>query len=542
MESVLQNAKHLQKLLEEQEITGEEKVACDRLVEIFQQRLLPPVIKRQGRGRQKKSIFDLKDKTENELATPTTTPVNISEVQSVSDKESVSRKSSRSRISHRQSDFVYDKQSEPKPKRNSLKRKEPLKDSKPVPVVIPKMLDRSVTKKNQVEKKSNINDSNISFASSVSKTVKNASNRRNYKGETALHSACTSRKYVKVKELLCAGANPNTRDNAGWTPLHEVVFSNATDVVKLLLEKGSFPDVPGPMNETPLHEAIKNGHVEIIKLLVKYGADVNLRNSKGLTPFNMADNETKLIIREEQKHRMTPKSYTIDAVLPSSERTFSINVYPHSLDNNMLMKLNLLSKHFTDLVIVDSLNKDTSLVITNDSANKICHVNYDILNAVIFGVPILSAGWITKSNESKLANWKDFEITDIGSKRNCIQLSYINTLKMLPKLFNGCHFYFHDLNAPYEINSHLTINKKMLAKLVVDGGGVVLKREPDPEGIPDNEKLIPFHAREDSVLSNCSHFIIYKAKPQLAYNMKHLKSLPVDWFIECIKNFQLMDP
>jgi len=45
--------------------------------------------------------------------------------------------------------------------------------------------------------------------------------KKNRKGETALHTAAVKGDDKTVLKLLEQGANPNTVDNAGWSPLHE---------------------------------------------------------------------------------------------------------------------------------------------------------------------------------------------------------------------------------------------------------------------------------------------------------------------------------
>lgn len=84
-------------------------------------------------------------------------------------------------------------------------------------------------------------------------------------------------------------------------------------------------------------------------------------------------------------------------------------------------------------------------------------------------------------------------------------------------------------------------------KLVREGGGTVLTREPDPEDLKDMSRVIPFHTASDPShpLHRCTHYIIYmpdKNEPVIKYKMPHIKSLPLIWLIECVEKFTLVDP
>merc|ERR1719341_1544117 len=88
--------------------------------------------------------------------------------------------------------------------------------------------------------------------------------KKNKKGETALQAAVIKGDETTVRQLLEAGACPNTRDFAGWTMLHEA---------------GALPSVPaGDDRMTPLHEAASAGQVEVVRLLVRHGADRKARD------------------------------------------------------------------------------------------------------------------------------------------------------------------------------------------------------------------------------------------------------------------------
>lgn len=116
-----------------------------------------------------------------------------------------------------------------------------------------------------------------------------------------------------------------------------------------------------------------------------------------------------------------------------------------------------------------------------------------------------------------------------------------------PRLFNNCFFYFA-LWASSECrigDIHLTKND--LARLVKEGEGTVLTREPKPEDLNDASQAIPFHIADDPShpLYRCTYYIIYvpgRNEPRIIYKMPHIKSLPLMWLLECIEKFTLVDP
>ncbi|KAF7704452.1 hypothetical protein HF521_021524 [Silurus meridionalis] len=101
-------------------------------------------------------------------------------------------------------------------------------------------------------------------------------NRRNEKGETALHRACIEGNWKQVNFLVEQGHPLNPRDHCGWTPLHEACNHGHLGIVALLLDKGANVNDPGGVC----------GHFEIARLLVQRGASVNVRNNKGDKPLD----------------------------------------------------------------------------------------------------------------------------------------------------------------------------------------------------------------------------------------------------------------
>ncbi|MCI4382630.1 hypothetical protein PGIGA_G00017020 [Pangasianodon gigas] len=114
-------------------------------------------------------------------------------------------------------------------------------------------------------------------------------NRRNEKGETALHRACIEGNLKQVHYLVEQGHPLNPRDHCGWTPLHEACNHGHLGIVSLLLDKGANINDPGGAycdGVTPLHDALSCGHFEVARLLVQKGASVNVRSNKGDKPLD----------------------------------------------------------------------------------------------------------------------------------------------------------------------------------------------------------------------------------------------------------------
>ncbi|KAJ2944200.1 hypothetical protein O0L34_g18178 [Tuta absoluta] len=389
-----------------------------------------------------------------------------------------------------------------------------------------------------------MNDVNISLLSNASSKINKVAEKRNNKGETALHVACRLGKVDKVIELLNQGANPNTKDNAGWTPLHEVVQNGKLDLVTLLLQYNTLVNVPGPSNETPLHEAIRFGHKKIVEELVKHGADIKARNCKGETPSELATGDMKKVLDNAAENIL--QTQTANVTLMSEIYTEldleDIRVYCSSQYKTVLNKLKALAKHHGNLHIEQKFTKKVTHLIVDAEAG-VCQSSLDVLQGIVSSIWILSSDWITKSTENRLELFEKYEITGVGTTTyKGPKNSRYNKYKQHPGIFDGCHFYLHNFTSKYEISKSIVLTKPILSKLITDAGGIVLRRAPNPESIPESEKLVPYHAKKDGKLVNCSHYIIFKDMYEPMYNMQHLKALPIGWMIECIEKYELCEP
>ncbi|CAK1587819.1 unnamed protein product [Parnassius mnemosyne] len=389
----------------------------------------------------------------------------------------------------------------------------------------------------------NPNTSLLSVASSSK--LNKAFEKRNNKGETALHVACRLGKVDKVVELLNEGANPNTNDNAGWTPLHEVVQNGRLDLVKLLLQHNTLVNVPGQGNETPLHEAVRYNHKDIVEELVRHGAHLYARNCKGETPVQLASNEIKKVLEEAAENILQTQGANVTHISElQTELDFDdIRIYCISQFRTVHNKLKTLCKHHNNMHIETKFTKKVTHLLLDTEDDGVCTPNLDVLQGIVYGIWILSSQWITKSTEDKLEPFNNYEVKGVGTtKFNGPKNARYNKYKKLPGLFNGCHFYLHNFNTNYEISKTIILNKTILSKLITDADGIVLRRVPNPELIPEAEQLVPYHAKKGGKLDMCSHYIIFKDMYEPMYNMKHFKALPVGWLIECIEKYELCEP
>lgn len=147
---------------------------------------------------------------------------------------------------------------------------------------------------------------------------------------TALHIAAGRCRPNIIPLLLKAGALVSAPDRHGWTPLHCAVCGSdgASHKVRMLVEAGAAVCAKTTKNRTPLHLAVKSAkessvtltylieevgkpathrtpkavsidyqdpsaviedpYIDVIKLLLKAGAELSLKDSRGLTPLDLA--------------------------------------------------------------------------------------------------------------------------------------------------------------------------------------------------------------------------------------------------------------
>ncbi|MDX1978702.1 MAG: ankyrin repeat domain-containing protein [Bryobacteraceae bacterium] len=128
-------------------------------------------------------------------------------------------------------------------------------------------------------------------------------------GSSAFHIAAGSTHLALVRMLADKGGNPNLVRKDGHTPFTVAVMTGNLAVVKELVARGAdlaarynpadkIPDPVEPItlprqNQTILHIAALGGSAPVIEYLHSLGARLDLKNSQGETPLDLADHQER---------------------------------------------------------------------------------------------------------------------------------------------------------------------------------------------------------------------------------------------------------
>ncbi|XP_041118782.1 BRCA1-associated RING domain protein 1 [Polyodon spathula] len=354
--------------------------------------------------------------------------------------------------------------------------------------------------------------------------------KKNHKGETLLHLACIKGDVSSVEQLLESGADPNLKDHAGWTPLHEACNHGHVKVVELLLQQGALLNTTGYQNESPLHDAVKNGHAGIVELLLRNGASQEVLNIFGLRPIDHAEtDEMRALLLAAHKGPVP---------IPAPHRPCqSLGKAPVSQRRSVLLSSGLTGAQQSKVNKLATLlnvgksdtfnNSVTHIIISGD--HMPCSMK--CLLGVLTGCWILKFQWVTACLEAgEQVPEQEYEVAE-GPRRG-----RLNQEQMLPRLFDGCHFYF--------LGCFKKPPKEDLVQLVREGGGHILCRQPKPDSdVTQTINTVAYHAPPKSDQSFCTQYIVYEpgasARPERV-RMGKVWSAPSSWLIHCSAAFQFL--
>ncbi|KAF7216036.1 BRCA1-associated RING domain protein 1 [Nothobranchius furzeri] len=359
--------------------------------------------------------------------------------------------------------------------------------------------------------------------------------KKNHKGETPLHLAAIKGDVEAVKKLLDQGADPNLKDNAGWTPLHEACNLGHLLVVEVLASGGALLNTPGYENDSPLHDAVRNGHAAIVKKLLLLGASQNVLNLHGKRPADYASSQEMLEIFQEAakgtQYANSPTSSSpsanLSAVSECVKKDQSLMFLATKLSpsqEHQLAKLGMLLGGR----MADTFSSSVSHVITPEGQMP---TTYSALLGLLAGCWVVKYSWVEACLQA--GKWAPEAEHEAGEGP---QRSRINRCSLLPPLFDGCFFF---LLGPFKAPT-----KDELTKLLREGGGQLLSRQPKPDSdVTQTLSAAAYHAQPGSDQALCTQYIIYD--PQGPYKPAVVRrgkvwSAPSTWVKDCIATFCLL--
>ncbi|NWW09412.1 BARD1 protein, partial [Oreocharis arfaki] len=352
--------------------------------------------------------------------------------------------------------------------------------------------------------------------------------RRNYKGETLLHVASIKGDLAAVEQLLKNGADPNVKDNAGWTPLHEACNHGHREVVELLLRHRALVNTTGYQNDSPLHDAARNGHVAIVELLLLHGASRDAVNIFGLRPVDYAESEKmKSVLMLPVKNESFSLKQPSEALSSSQPRNGPLGILGSSLSAEQQKLLNKLTTVLKAQRCTEFNSRVTHLVIPDVRMPS----TVKCMMAVLTGCWVLKFEWVEACLQSSVREQEEKYEVQGGPRRG-----RLNREQLLPKLFDGCYFYF--------LGSFKHHQKSDLLELVKAAGGQVLVRQPKPDSdVTQTINTVAYHAEPTSDQRLCTQYVIYdvasKFQPEKIRQGK-VWMAPSSWLIDCVMSFQLL--
>ncbi|XP_058156161.1 BRCA1-associated RING domain protein 1 isoform X2 [Dasypus novemcinctus] len=351
--------------------------------------------------------------------------------------------------------------------------------------------------------------------------------KRNHRGETLLHIASIKGDTASVEYLLQNGSDPNVKDHAGWTPLHEACNHGHLKVVELLLQHKALVNTTGYQNDSPLHDAAKNGHVDIVKLLLSYGASRNAVNIFGLRPVDYTDDENmKSLLLLPEKNESSSTSHC-SVMNTGQRRDGPLVLIGSGLSSEQQKMLGELAAILKVKKCAEFDSTVTHVIVPGDTVQSTLKCMLGILN----GCWILKFEWVKACLQKKVCEQEEkYEIPE-GPQR-----SRLNREQLLPKLFDGCYFYFGGTFKHHP--------KDNLIKLVTAAGGQILSRKPKPDSdVTQTINTVAYHAKPDSDQRFCTQYIIYEDLSN--YHPEKVRQgkvwmAPSSWFIDCVMSFELL--
>nr|KAF6352949.1 BRCA1 associated RING domain 1 [Pipistrellus kuhlii] len=249
-------------------------------------------------------------------------------------------------------------------------------------------------------------------------------------------------------------------------------------------------------------------------------------NIFGLRPVDYAEGETmkSLLLPPENESSATHHCSVVPAAQRRDGPLVLIGSGLSSEQQGMLSELAAILKAKKCAEFDSTV---THVIISGDTVQSTLKCMLGILN----GCWILKFEWVKACLQSKQCEQEEnYEIPQ-GPQR-----SRLNREQLLPKLFDGCYFYFGGIFKHHP--------KDNLMKLVTAAGGQILRRKPKPDSdVTQTINTVAYHAKPDSDQRFCTQYIVYEDvsshRPERVRQGK-VWMAPSSWFIDCVLSFELL--
>ena len=123
-------------------------------------------------------------------------------------------------------------------------------------------------------------------------------------GRTPLFSGIHGKQSEIAFYLISKGASYDIQDEQGFSVLHLAIWRKETGVINYLLGKNVEVNTKTEhLKETPLMRAVLEQDKEIIEQLLSHGANIDARDNKGMTVFELTNDEAILKILKKYKNQ-----------------------------------------------------------------------------------------------------------------------------------------------------------------------------------------------------------------------------------------------
>ncbi|KAI0990595.1 hypothetical protein GJ496_004017 [Pomphorhynchus laevis] len=384
--------------------------------------------------------------------------------------------------------------------------------------------------------------------------------RRNYKGETALHRAAIKVDLEQCQSLIYNSHPVNCCDNAGWTPLHEACALGNEEIVKLLIEHGADPNRKSLDGDCALHDAATCNAYNCAQILLKHGADPGIRNNNNQLPIDLCTDEAlkKLLLDGQVAYdKNISGTNEEDKVMDGSEEIGTVTTDKQHIEDRKkelvlswtgfssagvseLMKLcKQLSEEFSKSsthprVICAALSSRTTHLICNVNEKGLANRTANFLLAIIYGCKVVSKEWIIESIKSlQPVDCSPYLIK--GTIKNPTSQGAIRRADYPIKdkrIFVGWQFF---LAGRFD-----TLSREQLSSLLIAGQARVLRKVPDGDTWAPSYDISKDAPKGVHILYDKGHN--KRSIPNLPANWPdkvQFKFVGVDWLCDCIEHYKL---